>query len=235
LTDDKSYAFIGKPCEIEGLNEMQKYLPELQKKIKLRISLMCAGTPSRKGTRNLLRKLRVDPSKVKALSYRGNGWPGYFTAKMKDGSEVCLPYQDAWNHYLSKYSCVRCILCDNPLGSGADITVGDAWDPKYLPNCSGLSAVIVNTKTGRKYMNMAIENHVVSAEEVSDEDIRRFQKSLLRKTEKLSGNIFAYRFVFLGRLDLRFLHRKPGALKAYYSLFKRVMRFFTYKISTKYY
>jgi len=234
LYDNKAYAFIGKPCEIDAINEMQKYLPELKKKIKIKISIMCACTPSRKGTLKLLRDLNIDPSKVVKLSYRGNGWPGYFRVETKDGKQRVIPYLKAWNNTLSKYSCLRCIVCDDPLGNGADITVGDAWDQKLFQNNSGLSAVIIRTETGRKYMNMAIENNVVSVENVSANDICRFQKSLIRKTDKAVSNIIAYNLVFLNKLNLKEVYIQFGHnIKIYYSLFRRVIRFLIYKISIK--
>ena len=234
LYDNKAYAFIGKPCEIDAINEMQKYLPELKEKIKIKISIMCACTPSRKGTLKLLRDLNIDPSKVAKLSYRGNGWPGSFRVETEDGSQRDIPYLNAWNNTLSKYSCVRCIICDDPLGKGADITVGDAWDQKLSQNNSGFSAVIIRTETGRKYMNMAIENNVVSVENVSADDICRFQKGLIRKTDKAVSNIIAYNLVFLYKLNLKEVTIQFGHnLKIYYSLFRRVIRFLIYKISMK--
>lgn len=232
LNDNKQYVFIGKPCEIDAVNELQKYLPELGEKIKLKISLMCACTPSRKGTRKLLKDLKIQPSEIKKLSYRGKGWPGSFSVGTKDGGERSIPYLQAWNHCLSKYSSLRCILCDDPLGKAADMTVGDAWDQKLLQNNAGLSAVVVRTETGRRYMDMAMENNILSAERISPEDICRFQKSLISKTDKPMGNIFAYHLVFLHRINLKEVHKELGSsLKAYYSLFKRVIRFLIFKFN----
>lgn len=232
LHDNKKYAFIGKPCEIDAINEMQKYLPELRRKIKLKVSLMCACTPSRKGTLKILQELKIEPSKVTKLSYRGNGWPGSFRVETKDGHQYCIPYLQVWNNCLSKYSCLRCMVCDDPLGNGADITVGDAWDQELLQNSIGLSAVIVRTESGRKCMDMAIENNVVSVQKVSADDIIRFQKSLISKTENSISNILAYNIVFLHKLNFKDLTRELGInIKNYYSQLKRILRFFSYKIS----
>jgi len=232
LSDNKQYAFIGKPCEIDAVNEMQKYLPELREKIKIKISLMCACTPSRKGTLKLLKNLNLEPSKITKLSYRGNGWPGFFRVETKENSQQTIPYLQAWNNCLSKYSCLRCIVCDNPFGKGADITVGDAWDQKLIKNNIGLSAVLVKSETGRSYMNMAVANNVLSVEEINSENIFSFQKSLISKNGKAVSNIFSYNLVFLHSLSLKEVHQQFGNnLKAYYSLFKRVIKFFILKLN----
>ncbi len=230
LEENKKYAFIGKPCEIEAINEMEKHLPKLKAKIIVKISIMCACTPSRKGTLRLLKNLNIEASEITKLSYRGNGWPGMFCAETKDGSKKSIPYLDAWNKCLSKYSCLRCTVCDDPLGSGADITVGDAWDKKLIENNAGLSAVIVRTKTGKDYFDKAIAANGLTVNEISADDILRFQKSLVSKHGKGISNVFAYNLVFLHQFSIRELLREYGLNpRVYYSLLKRVFRFFVYR------
>ncbi|HEX2945831.1 MAG TPA: Coenzyme F420 hydrogenase/dehydrogenase, beta subunit C-terminal domain [Clostridia bacterium] len=235
LGDGKRYAFIGKPCEIDALNELQKYLPELRDKIRLRISVMCACTPSRKATLKLLRKLKVKASGVRRLSYRGDGWPGSFSVETSDGSRISMPYLDAWNNCLSRYSCIRCTICDDPLGNCADITVGDAWDRKLLQNDQGISAVIVRTGAGRHSMDAAIAQKAVYAEKIGPVDIAGFQKSLVNKMGRSAGNTFAYNLVFLHKFDPDGLKQSRGkSLMAYFGLFKRVVRFLADKLSAQY-
>lgn len=230
LKENKKYAFIGKPCEIDAVNEMEKYQPGLRGKIQIKISLMCACTPSRKGTQKLLKDLNVEASGITSLAYRGNGWPGSFCVETKGGGSRSIPYLEAWNTYLSKYSCLRCSICDDPLGMGADITVGDAWDKRLIENNAGLSAVIVRTETGRFYLDRAVRSNAVTVKEVSAEDILRFQKSLVGKHGKAISNRLAYNLVFQHRLSLGELTREFGKnLKAYKGLLKRAVRFFLYK------
>lgn len=230
LQSNKKYAFIGKPCEVDAIIELQKYMPELREQIRLTISLMCACTPSRKGTLKLLQKLHLEPSKITTLSYRGKGWPGCFRVETKEGGYFEIPYFKAWNHYLSKYSCLRCRLCDDPLGREADLTVGDAWDQKLLQNNTGLSAVVVRTERGRQYMDRGIENNVVSVNKVTAEDIFTFQKSLISKRKDDIYNTFAYHFVFLHRLNLKEVYKVFGnSVKSYYCLFKTFIRFLILK------
>jgi len=235
LHDGKRYAFIGKPCEIDALNELQKYIPELEKKIRLKISLMCACTPSRKGTLKLLKDLNIKPSEVRKLSYRGNGWLGFFSVETKDGLRYSMPYFQAWNKYLSRFPCLRCAICDDPLGESSDITVGDAWDRKLLENNSGLSAVIVRTDTGRKYMELALDNNIIKADIVDTDDILRFQRSLVKKVEKAANNVFAYSMVFLNKYRFGEIRAAYGSnFHNYFSLLKRTARFLIYKISNKF-
>ena len=47
------------------------------------IGIFCAGTPSSQGTLDLLEKQGIDPRTVEEIRYRGNGWPGKFSVKIK--------------------------------------------------------------------------------------------------------------------------------------------------------
>jgi len=57
-------AFVGKPCDCAGLRKAQRLRPALAGKAGVAISIFCAGTPSTKGTLDLLEGLGVTPYHV---------------------------------------------------------------------------------------------------------------------------------------------------------------------------
>ncbi len=83
--------FIGQPSEVTALRKAQQLRPALDKNVGLALSFFCAGSPSTRGTLDLLKKLGVDPAEVGALRYRGNGWPGNFAVTLKEDVEQVTP------------------------------------------------------------------------------------------------------------------------------------------------
>src|SRR5258708_16493215 len=123
--------------------------PQLDQKIGLSLTFFCAGTPSTRGTLDLLSSLGVAPDQVGAVRYRGNGWPGKFSVTSRDGTNAkSMSYPDSWGR-LAGYRPLRCHLCPDGLGQSADISCGDAWERFTDTPDPGRSIVIVRTERGR--------------------------------------------------------------------------------------
>ena len=56
----EKYLFIGKPCDVAAVRQMQQHDPRLKENIPYIVSFMCAGTPSLQGTEQVLDKLEVE-------------------------------------------------------------------------------------------------------------------------------------------------------------------------------
>ncbi|MCZ9335713.1 Coenzyme F420 hydrogenase/dehydrogenase, beta subunit C-terminal domain, partial [Klebsiella pneumoniae] len=63
----EKYLFIGKPCDVAAVRQMQQHNPRLKENIPYIVSFMCAGTPSLQGTEQVLDKLEVKRSDVTAF------------------------------------------------------------------------------------------------------------------------------------------------------------------------
>ena len=69
--------------------------PVLDRNLGLVLTFFCAGTPSTKGTLDLMKSLNVNPEKVTSVRYRGDGWPGRFTViSANGGGENSLSYRN---------------------------------------------------------------------------------------------------------------------------------------------
>ena len=155
--------FIGKPCDITGLKKAQNLKPMLDKNTGLVIGIFCAGTPSTQGTLELLKRCNIDTNEIEDIRYRGKGWPGTFSVKLKGekAQNYNISYAESWG-FLNKYRPYRCYLCPDGTSEFADISCGDLWYRETKEDALGYSLVLVRTEKGRKILNRAIKAGYVS-------------------------------------------------------------------------
>ena len=188
--------FIGKPCDVAGLRMAQKLRPELAKKTALTIGFFCAGTPSTRGTLDLLKANKVDPSSIEAMRYRGEGWPGMATVhfKQNDRDDLKMTYKESWG-FVQKYRPFRCYLCPDLTAEFADISVGDPWYREVDENEPGRSLILIRTERGREIFHQAMEKGYVKAELADPEIIYQSQKNLLGKRQAIWGRLLAMKLL----------------------------------------
>lgn len=187
--------FIGKPCDIAGVQKARRLRPELDAKVGLTIGFFCAGTPSTKGTLELLRTVGVDdPSTVKSLRYRGNGWPGRWTVSFRasDGipQERSLSYEQSWG-FLQKHRQWRCYICPDHTGEFADIAVGDPWHKPPQGGEAGRSLIIARTIRGLEIVRAAAAAGYLVLEHEDPDLLPRSQPNLLSARGRLWGQMLA--------------------------------------------
>lgn len=191
---DSSCIFIGKPCDVVALRKSQTINPKLNNKVGLAISIFCAGTPTTKGTYQLLDVLGVAAEEVDQLRYRGYGWPGKTTIRIKgSGDNREMTYKESWGGILSNYVQLRCRLCPDSTGEFADISCGDPWYRKAEADEPGRSLVLVRTERGREILQKAIQDDYIMIEQVEPNVLSRSQKALLKRRSHLWGRLLALR------------------------------------------
>jgi len=130
LNESKRYAMVCLPCQVE------------KAKCDFVICLTCNHAPLRSFTKEILSNLGVKTKEVVRIQYRGKGWPGYFTAYLKDGREVSTPSRDCWNTRHKPKKCQQCQYT----GNGADLLVGDPRKTDKL----GETLVVCLTEKGHQ-------------------------------------------------------------------------------------
>jgi coenzyme F420 hydrogenase subunit beta len=190
---DSSCIFIGKPCDVVALRKSQTINPKLNNKIGLAISIFCAGTPTTKGTYQLLDVFGVAAEEVDQLRYRGYGWPGRTTVGIKgsNGEIRQMSYNRSWGDVLSKHGQFRCRLCPDSTGEFADISCGDPWYREIEPADPGWSLVLVRTECGREILRKAIKAGYVELRSVDPNILPLSQKALLKRRRHLWGRLLA--------------------------------------------
>ena len=185
--------FIGKPCDVAALHNVQQLKPELDAKIGLKMACFCAGTPSTNGTFEMLKQMGfASPDDLGGLRYRGCGWPGKTVAtdKYNKGKlEMELSYDQSWGNILQKYRQWRCYICPDHAGEFADIAIGDPWYRDKAKDEQGCSLIVVRTELGRKILNKAITSGYLSAQKVDSSSLQASQPNLLKTRAMLWGRL----------------------------------------------
>lgn len=189
------FVFIGKPCDAAAVSELRRRDPEVGDKVGLVLTFFCAGTPSTRGTLDLLDGLEVDRGQVKQVHYRGEGWPGEFRAIGNGHTpRKTLSYKESWGK-LTSYRPLRCNLCPDGLGRVADISCGDAWEKYEEDGDPGRSIVLVRTEKGRQILANARRAGYVTLERVGAQNVLRAQENLLGRRRELFGRLTAFRML----------------------------------------
>lgn len=170
LKDGETYAFVGKPCDVMALRRGIAVDPSIGEKIIYLFSFFCAGEPSVDAQNDLLNAIGTNREKFSAITYRGNGWPGYTTVTEKNGNILKMEYKNAWGKHLGRDIRNLCRFCIDGTGDAADIVCADFW---YLgedgtPDFSeheGRSIIISRTKKGTQVVEGSIETGHIAIEE----------------------------------------------------------------------
>ena len=197
-TSDRPCVFIGKPCDTAAVMAVRRHHPALHQRLGAVLTFFCAGTPSTRGTLDLLNLMQIQREAVQQLRYRGEGWPGGFTVTSGERARRdFMHYQQAWPA-LTPYVPLRCRLCPDGLGRLADISCGDAWEQYDEAGSNpGMSIVLVRTQRGREILQGAAEAGYVKLVRVGPEAVLAAQPHLLSKRQELFGRLLALRLLLI--------------------------------------
>ncbi|MBE1484718.1 Coenzyme F420 hydrogenase/dehydrogenase, beta subunit C-terminal domain [Plantactinospora soyae] len=200
--------FVGKPCDVAAVRMARQVRPELDRRLGLTIAIFCAGTPTTRGTLEMLTRLGVpDPARLESVHYRGAGWPGQARARLTDdppGRQRELSYAESWGDILQKHRQWRCYLCADHTGEFADVAVGDPW---YRPTGDdpGQSLVLARTERGVRLVEAAIAAGVLVLTPVAAGILPASQPNLLRARGAVWGRLTTLRLAGLMAPRLRHL------------------------------
>lgn len=223
-------AMVGKPCEVAGRRALDTVRGEESPVL---LSFFCAGTPSQEATDALLEKNGIDAGDaVTELTYRGQGWPGDFTAVSAGGRRVTVDYTTSWGKSLGPRVQWRCRLCVDGVGESADITAGDFWeaDERGYPifeESAGRSALIARTERGRQIIEDAVAAGYLEIGPIDVSALLGVQRYQVERRKYLLGRLLgnkvtrgknpAYKgfglFRLVSRSPIRFIHEVRGTVR----------------------
>ena len=190
---ERPCVFIGKPCDVAAADMTRQVDSALDANLGLTIAIFCAGTPTTRGTFEMLAKMGIsDPSRIISVRYRGNGWPGDAEVHVRTeaGTERrTLTYDQSWGDVLQRHRQWRCYVCADHTGEFADIAVGDPWYREIAPGELGRSLIVVRTELGRALMHRALARGVLVAERVAPDRLPASQPGLLKVRGAVGGRI----------------------------------------------
>lgn len=184
LKENGRFAVVGLPCHIHGIRKAERVHKKLKKRIVLRIGLLCSRTANFFGTEFLLEKLGIIKEQVIELNYRGRGWPGYMSIRLRDGSNSsvpCIGWRAYWPIFSSFFfTPIRCIMCPDHTNELADMSLGDAWLPELKGDRLGESLILTRTKAGEDILALASAEGAVSVRSVAPEKVKQSQAEPLK-------------------------------------------------------
>ncbi len=190
--------FIGKPCDVAAVQAARRLKPSLDSNLGPVIAFFCAGTPSSRGTLDLLARVGVsDADSVTDIRYRGNGWPGQWTVRFQtpEGEQTrVLSYEDSWG-FLESYRQWRCYICPDHTGEFADVAVGDPWYRPPGPGEHGSSLILARTQAGLELVLAAEEAGYLTLERSDPSLLPASQPNLLNARGRLWGQLVTLRFM----------------------------------------
>lgn len=168
---DEKIAFVGLPCQVQGIRKAMAQDNALRDRIKVVISLFCGFNMEQTATRYLIKRSGIAEGNIKRLSYRQKraDETGFFI-EGKDGKTFFLP-KHGYTFLNLIYAPKRCWKCFDYSGEFADLSVGDAWEEP-----GGCSRVIVRTKTGGQVLESSLQRGTLAAKESGAEQIQKTQK-----------------------------------------------------------
>ncbi|MDT0593666.1 Coenzyme F420 hydrogenase/dehydrogenase, beta subunit C-terminal domain [Glaciecola petra] len=187
-------AFIGTPCQIAALRELQLKDKLIQNKIKLTIANFCGGYRDLRETDKLIQRANIKKEDVNFLRYRGGGQPGSMVIKTMLGQVKALKYPDyARMTGVIKYK--RCRVCVDATGELADISCGDAWIPKYLESGQSWSIALARSEYGQSIIDKLHQQRLIEMHSVSEAEVIKSQSgNLASKKVRQKARLKLYKF-----------------------------------------
>lgn len=197
LDSGKTFAFVGKPCDVAALRALSRLDGRVEKQVPFMLSFMCAGIPSRGGTLAVIKRLQMEPEDVASFRYRGDGWPGKAKAVSHGGRVAEMDYATSWGEILNRHLQFRCKICPDGTGEFADIVCADAWYgqngyPSFEER-DGRSLVLTRSARGEHLLMEAALNNAVKLTDLDVGEVAKMQPYQVMRKQVVWGRVAAAR------------------------------------------
>ena len=188
LNNSGRYAVVGIPCFIKAIRLLSRQDNILNERIKFCIGLVCGHLKSTRFAELFSWQLGINPTQLKAIDFRtklknfnANQY-GVTIIGNVDGKEIIKVspptnklYGTNWGYGFFKYK--ACDYCDDVVAETADITIGDAWLPKYINDSKGTNIIVVRNLIFKKILESAQNANLINIKKIQPEDIIKSQDS----------------------------------------------------------
>jgi len=181
------YALVGVPCFIKAAQRLALEKPEIAERVKYFVALFCGHLKSTAYADAIAWESGIHPENLASIDFRRkipNQPASRYGVKIvaKNGEQCIRPMKGLvtqdWGIGLFKYS--ACDLCDDVTGELADISIGDAWLPKYVGDSRGTNVVVIRNQLLLELIEDGIRTRRLDLEPISDSDVAQSQAGGLR-------------------------------------------------------
>lgn len=160
--DGKKYVIIGVPCMIKTIRRLQLLDENLQNSIPYTISLVCGHLKSIHWSLSLSWGAGIHPKSSKKIQYRtkGEDIPARAYVFRAENDKDKIVQKDSAQVAGGKYNAgalmlKACEFCDDVIGETSDLTVGDAWLPRFEADDNGTNLLVVRNPDILEILNEA--------------------------------------------------------------------------------
>jgi len=168
--NDGPLAYVGLPDQVASIRKLQKEGHPSVKNICYIIGPYVGTQMYFESIRSFLRSNGVDSEEeIVDLKYRAGEWPGKLRIELSNG-RVLQADKFHYNYLIPFYltsSSLQAVDFSNEL---TDISVGDAWSPKYEKERKGFSVILSRSEVGETIITNMIKKGLISGEEISIEE-----------------------------------------------------------------
>lgn len=145
-------AFVGLPDQVAAIRRLQQLGHPAAQKIDYILGPYTGTNMYFEAIRSYLRSNGIDNiHNITRLRYREGEWPGYLSIKTRSGRE--FKAEKFYYNYLIPFYITRSTLYSVDFTNElTDISVGDAWSPRYEALRQGFSVVLARTERGENLL-----------------------------------------------------------------------------------
>ena len=171
------FAFVGTPCQIQGLRKAEGLFPEIGERIVLYVGVHCLGVFTYHFIDQILCKKGLRRGDIASFRHRDKqwrGWPCDMRITTKSGQVVNIEANESRLWPRSFFTNWRCQLCFDKANEFSDISCGDCRIPEVQEifrragheTGKGLSEFVVRTPRGKDVVDQLISENKLQVREI---------------------------------------------------------------------
>jgi len=195
---ETSYAVVALPCVVKSLRQACMLKPELSRKLKYFLGLVCGQQKSRYFAEYLCSLGGGNPEKLQQVQFRvkspdrpASDYGMKF--KCSDGYENTLYWTDGMcEAWCQRYFTINaCNYCDDLFAELADASFMDAWLPEYISDYRGTNIVILRHEKLNELLLAAAEVGKISLKRIEKSAVIQSQQGALKfKREDIQERLY---------------------------------------------
>jgi coenzyme F420 hydrogenase subunit beta len=159
-------AYVGLPDQVASLRKLQQMGHPGALKADYVLGPYCGMAMYQGAIQSFLRSNGVKSLEdVAELRYREGEWPGYLQVKTHSG-KVLRAAKFYYNYLIPFYVTRSTLYSVDFTNELTDISVGDAWHPKYEKEGKGFSVVLARTEKGERLLDEMRTHELVKLDEI---------------------------------------------------------------------
>jgi len=189
-------AFVGLPDQISSVRFLQSKNVAWSKKIKYFFGPY-VGTNLYSGAIESFLKSNGyhNLNEIKEMKYRDGEWPGYLKIIMNNGS-ILKSKKFYYNYLIPFYITKSSLLSVDFCNELTDISVGDAWHPKYENLGEGYSVIIARSQQGLELLKEMREKEIIRLDKINFQDTINMHGHMIDFKKQGSFIRFKFRKIF---------------------------------------